>query len=229
MMSRNFSLFLLALLGIINIWIDHLLIQDIRNVLQKRPPPFSHYSTRRAPNTVVQEAPLIITHPLLAWVEDDVPERFPLYSPRPHVHMSIEESVRYALDSPEAPLEWLYTATAHDMGNTHLGPPERARIGVVALAHQQHCLRALRAALAADEVPEGHALHHAEHCLSFLRESTLCAADATLEPGDTFARNFTAERVGGERECMHAEAFYASMLRRWEEWVEVRDQKMKAV
>nr|VWO98141.1 Calcium dependent mitochondrial carrier protein [Ganoderma boninense] len=206
-MSRTLSLFLLALLSVVNIWIDHAFVQDIRKVFEKRPPPFSHYT----------------------WVEDDVPERFPLYSPRPHVHMSVEESVRYAIHAPEAPLEWLYTATAHDMGNTHLGPPQRARIGVVALAHQQHCLRALRAALAADEVPKGHALHHAEHCLSFLRESTLCAADATLEPGDAFARNFTQERVGGERECMDAEAFYASMLRRWEEWVEVRDQTAKAV
>ena len=142
--------------------------------------------------------------------------------------MSIEESVRYSIHSPEAPLEWLYTATTHDMGNTHLGPPDRARIGVVALAHQLHCLRALRAALAEEGVPEGHAMHPAEHCLSFLRESTLCAADATLEPGDTSGRNPTAERVGGERVCMDAEAFYASMLTRWNEWVEVRDQTAKA-
>ena len=76
-------------------------------------------------------------------------------------------------------------------------------------------------------MPEGHALHHAEHCLSFLRESTLCAADTTLESGDAFGRNFTAERVGSERECMDAEAFYASMLTRWNEWVEVRDQTAK--
>ena len=141
--------------------------------------------------------------------------------------MSIEESVRYSIDSPEASLEWLYTATAHDMGNTHLGPPDRARIGVVALAHQLHCLRSLRAALAEEGVPEGHALHHAEHCLSFLRESTLCAADTTLEQGDAFGRNFTEERIGGERECMDAEAFYASMLTRWNEWVEVRNQTAK--
>ena len=139
--------------------------------------------------------------------------------------MSVEESVRYDIGAPEAFQEWLWTSTPHDMGNTHMGPNNR--IGVIALTHQQHCLRALRTALDADEVPTDHALHHAEHCLSFLRESTLCAADITLEPGDAFTRNFTAERVGGERECMDAEAFYASMLTRWNEWVEVRDQTAK--
>ena len=63
--------------------------------------------------------------------------------------------------------------------------------------------------------------------MSFLRESTLCAADTTLEPGDAFGRNFTAERWTGDRECMDAEAFYASMLQRWNEWVEAREQKLK--
>ncbi|KAI1784830.1 hypothetical protein LXA43DRAFT_1077244 [Ganoderma leucocontextum] len=203
MISRTLSLFLLALLGFVNIWIDYSFVEDVRKVLEKRPPPLSHYT----------------------WVEDDVPERFPLISPRPHVRMSIEESVRYSIRAPEAPLEWLWTATANDMGNTHLGPTHR--IGVVALAHQQHCIRSLRAALDAGDVPTEHALHHAEHCLSFLRESTLCAADTTLEPGDAFSRNFTAERVTGDRECMDAEAFYASMLQRWNDWVEVRDQTRK--
>ena len=45
MISRTLSLFLLALLGVINIWVDHSFVNDIRKVLEKRPPPFSHYST----------------------------------------------------------------------------------------------------------------------------------------------------------------------------------------
>ena len=46
MMSRTLSLSLLSLVGLINIWIDYSFVQDIRKVLEKRPPPFSHYSTR---------------------------------------------------------------------------------------------------------------------------------------------------------------------------------------
>ena len=46
MMSRRLSLFLLAFLGVVNIWIDNAFVQDIRKVFEKRPPLFSHYSTR---------------------------------------------------------------------------------------------------------------------------------------------------------------------------------------
>lgn len=45
MMSRILSLMLLAILGLANIWIDYSFVEDIRKVLEKRPLPFSHYST----------------------------------------------------------------------------------------------------------------------------------------------------------------------------------------
>ena len=91
-----------------------------------------------------------------------------------------EESVRYALTSPEAFDEWLWTATAGD-GNVHYGPGRR--LFVVAVTHELHCLRSYRAALAQDAVPHGHhQLAHLTHCLNFFRTSTLCAADTTLDP-----------------------------------------------
>ena len=135
--------------------------------------------------------------------------------------MSMEESVRYDIRAQEAFLEWTWTSTLYDQGSTHMGPNNR--MGTLGITHQQHCIRSLRTGLDAEEVLEGHDLHHAEHCLSYLREATLCAADITLEPGDAFTRNFTAERVMGDRKCMDAEAFYASMAARWNEWVEYRD------
>ncbi|KAI0354406.1 hypothetical protein OH77DRAFT_1481736 [Trametes cingulata] len=199
-MSRPLALCLLALLGLINLLVDYSLVEDVRTLFARRPPPASHYT----------------------WVDDDVPERMPLLGARTKVMMSVEESVRYGLHEPQSHLEWLWMSTADDGGNVHMGP--NTRFFVIALTHQQHCLRGLRTSLDADEVPTGHALHHSEHCLSFLREQTLCAADITLEPGDAFARNFTAERWGGDRECMDVEAFYGTMWRQWTDWLAFKAQ-----
>ena len=63
----------------------------------------------------------------------------------------MEESVRYGIDDPQSYFEWLWTSTIDDQGNVHMGPDRR--FGVVGVTHQQHCLRAIRAALAADDTP----------------------------------------------------------------------------
>ena len=152
-----------------------------------------------------------------------MPERFPLVNARPHVTMSIEESVHFGIHTPSAALEWLWTATVDDRGNVHMGP--NGRFGVVGITHELHCLRALRDVLDTVDVPAGHDLHHSEHCLSFLREHTLCAADTTLEPPDAFARNYTRERSGGEHVCMDWDAFYGDMRTNYLEWDEFRKQE----
>ena len=141
---------------------------------------------------------------------------------RPRVVMSIEESTRYSVTAPEADLEWFWTSTLDDKHHIRVGPNHR--MGIISLFHQQHCLGKLRIALAQESVPGGYIRNHCEHCLSFMREHILCAADITLESGDAFARNFTAERVTGERECMDVEAFYENMSEQWDRWVEARQQ-----
>ncbi|KAL7278214.1 hypothetical protein ACG7TL_008189 [Trametes sanguinea] len=201
-MSRPLALGLLALLGVVNVLVDYSFVEDFRKAFSERPPPLSHFT----------------------WVEDDVPERMTLRNARPHVLMSIEESVRFGLHEPEANLEWLWQSTPNDGGNVHMGPNNR--FFVVALTHQQHCLRGMRTVLEAEGVPTGHDLHHSEHCLSFMREHTLCAADITLEPGDPFSRNFTSERVAVERECMDVEAFYGTMWSQWNEWLAFKKEHM---
>ncbi|KAI0325748.1 hypothetical protein GY45DRAFT_1329856 [Cubamyces sp. BRFM 1775] len=198
--SRPLALCILVALGVVNVLVDYTFVQDFAKAFARRPPPPSHYT----------------------WIEDDVPERLSLVNPRPKVLMPLEESVRFGIHEPPSDAEWLWQSTPDDGGNVHLGPNHR--FFVIALTHQQHCLRAFRVALDADEVPTGHSLHHAEHCLSFLREHTLCAADVTLEPGDAFTRNFTAERVTGEMECMDVEAFYATMGKQWHEWLGFKEQ-----
>ncbi|OCH86033.1 hypothetical protein OBBRIDRAFT_814804 [Obba rivulosa] len=144
------------------------------------------------------------------FVDEDVPGRLPLPSARPAVHLLVEESVRYSLSSPEAELEWLYTATRGD-GNVRLGSPKR--LFSVALSHELHCLRTIRAALDDDGSPAGPALSHIIHCFNFLREHTLCAVDATLEPPDALDRDFATQRIQGvERRCADWPAIYDAMM-----------------
>ncbi len=159
-----------------------------------------------------------------AWIEDDVPEYLPVPGGPTWLSQSIEESVRYGLHEQEAHREWLYTVTAAEGGNVRLGPNHR--YAIPSFAHQHHCLRALRTLLDEDDMPSGYVLNHAEHCLSVLRQHTLCAADARLERGDTFSRNFTAQRVFAERKCMNMEPYYETLRSLRTEWVGFRSMNM---
>ena len=130
-----------------------------------------------------------------------------------------EETVHFALAGRDAAREWEWTeASPTEDGNLRLGP--RDRVVNVALAHQMHCLRTFRIFLASEHPPRGRRdVEHAEHCLTMLREMTLCDADATLEEGDVFARNWTIERSAGERRCsVDVEAFYDTLAQGWNDW-----------
>lgn len=140
----------------------------------------------------------------------------PLINARPKVVLSMEESVRFTMNKPEAYDEWLWTSTLYDGGHVHLGP--NGRLFSVAFTHELHCLRSLRKSLTMDSPPSGSHIGHVEHCLNMLRQQFLCAADTTLEPGDILARNFTSERLIGERRCADVEAVYDTMLWHWEDF-----------
>ncbi|KAI0041335.1 hypothetical protein FA95DRAFT_1501640, partial [Auriscalpium vulgare] len=98
--------------------------------------------------------------------------------------------------------------------NVHLGGHHR--YFSISLTHEIHCLNALRDALEDDKAPVGHAAGHLAHCLSYLRQSTLCAADTTLEPVDMMAQY---DRVGGDHRCMDWTAFYKTMKDNWSGWL----------
>ena len=223
MPSRFTTALLCLILGVANVLLNLSFVKDLRSVLETRDPPLSHYSTYH--NGPGHTIPTDIS---TGFIEDDVPERLPLLNARPTVLMSIEESTRYSIDQPESFDEWLWTATAGDGGNVRLGP--NGRLFTTAYTHELHCLRSIRKLLAEDDVPKGRELAHAEHCLSFLRQHALCAADATLEPGDAFSRNFTASRVTVERQCKDVEAFYDTMWKYWQNWLgsSFREQKITA-
>ena len=155
------------------------------------------------------------------FLDEDYPPRMPLPSARRAVKLMVEDSVRFGLWEPQANKEWLWTATAGD-GNVHYGANHR--LFVVSVTHQLHCLRSYRQALEQETLPHGHQLSHLTHCLNFFRMSTLCAADATLEPPDAFARNHTRDRAGGELQCMDWPAFYDEIGENYLQWDSFRSQ-----
>ncbi|KAI0631446.1 hypothetical protein C8Q77DRAFT_1061518 [Trametes polyzona] len=199
MLSRYASCLCLACIAALNVYLDLLHVRAARRVAIFRPPPASHYS----------------------FVDDDYPPRLPLPSARRAVALTLEDSARYTLWASEADIEWLWTATVGD-GSVHLGPNNR--FFVVGVTHELHCLRAYRQALAQDgvtvPVAHGHQEGHLAHCLNFLRMSTLCAADVTLEPADVLERDFERERAGGVHECLDWPAFYREMKANWNSWNE---------
>ena len=61
---------------------------------------------------------------------------------------------------------------------------------------------------------------HVEHCLSELRQHILCAADSSLEDGDSFARGVSTEGFNGFRQCADSEALYRTTAVNWGQWLE---------
>ncbi|KAI9068927.1 hypothetical protein FKP32DRAFT_1587256 [Trametes sanguinea] len=151
----------------------------------------------------------------IAFIDDDYTPRMPLPSARRAVKLALEDSVRYGLWEAQAEDEWRWTATFGD-GNVHLGP--NSRFFVVGITHELHCMRAYRETLAQDGPLSQHQVGHLGHCLNFLRMSTLCAADTTLEPPDVLSRNFTQDRLGGEHVCLDWPGFYDEMKANYLEW-----------
>lgn len=136
---------------------------------------------------------------------DDFPES--LVPDAGKVRFVEEESVRFALDSPEAKIEWLSTSPP-GTGHVALGAENRAFF--VAMFHQLHCLRLFQAALTGQNDQE-----HAHHCLNYLRQWSLCQADLTLEPGDFTTRDFEQHRVGATHVCKDWGELYDSVAVNW--------------
>lgn len=93
----------------------------------------------------------------------------------------------------------------------------------VAMFHELHCLRAIRNVIEKGwnnfTLPRQ---RHILHCYNYLRQYTLCSADATLEPGDFTKRNFTTERFGATHTCVDWEPSYKMAEDKWSEWNEFR-------
>lgn len=84
--------------------------------------------------------------------------------------------------------------------------------------HQIHCLNRLRAVLLNGDDGSD----HTEHCFHYLRESILCAADTTLEPGGTSRLLANGDKVATgirtDHTCRDWKQVYDWMAKEYEKW-----------
>ncbi|KAI0318451.1 hypothetical protein OF83DRAFT_1115844 [Amylostereum chailletii] len=103
--------------------------------------------------------------------------------------------MHYPVEGPVADAEWRLTQPQTHYGYVRLGPDRRTF--AVAMFHELHCVNTFRKALLMPAAREEN-LHHVQHCLNYLRQLFLCAADATLEPGDFAKREYYRGAPGME-------------------------------
>ncbi|KAI0056925.1 hypothetical protein BV25DRAFT_1831694 [Artomyces pyxidatus] len=150
---------------------------------------------------------------LYTYEDDDVPFELP-FELGPPVELAVEESVHYSFTEEGSTDEWLHHSP-HGFGVVRLGPSNRTFY--VSMFHQVHCLKYFRSEITrrgGQEFEEG----HTHHCLNVLRESILCHADLTLEPGDFATRAFTFERQGAIHTCRNWNVVYDYVTRGWIGW-----------
>lgn len=82
------------------------------------------------------------------------------------VLLTVEESLNYPLEGPDALAHWASTSP-RGQGYVRMGSPHR--VLCVSMFHQLHCLRLLRLAIMEPEHPLG-SLAHAHHCLNYIRQ-----------------------------------------------------------
>lgn len=128
--------------------------------------------------------------------------------------MVAEETIHYAISSPEAMEEWA-TTQVDGGGYLRLGPPRRGF--AVSMFHELHCMRLMRYALNGQY--SVYARGHMQHCLNYLRQEILCASDVTLEPADILDRDHTMERFGSVHVCKDWEALYEDAEANWKGWL----------
>ncbi|EMD38012.1 hypothetical protein CERSUDRAFT_104642 [Gelatoporia subvermispora B] len=116
--------------------------------------------------------------------------------------MTSEETVHYQIYNGSNADEW-ESVFPPGGGFVHLGDPQQT-FGV-ALFHQFHCLMLIRTAM-----NDGVITRHLHHCFTYLRQSILCDADATLEP---VVMNAGRQEVylGVPRACRDWSAVYKSV------------------
>ncbi|TFK24210.1 hypothetical protein FA15DRAFT_592771, partial [Coprinopsis marcescibilis] len=142
----------------------------------------------------------------------DYPELYVSSNPY-HVGMVAEETVNFAISSPEAMEQWA-TSQVGGGGFLRLGSPYRGF--AIPMFHSLHCMRLMRYAL--DGQYSAYARGHMQHCLNYLRQEILCASDVAVEPADILQRDYEEVRFGSVHVCKDWEALFADAEKNWDEW-----------
>jgi hypothetical protein len=143
-----------------------------------------------------------------ALIDTDFPEYFTI--PIREVSLTVFESQHYPLTDELSSYYAWQTLMPDGYAYVHLGPEQR--LFAISMAHQLHCLGALRNAIIdPDKDKEFGTLGHSQHCLNYLRQWILCNPDLTLEPFDPLAKDYNMERLGATHVCRDWSAVYQGM------------------
>ncbi|KAJ7650622.1 hypothetical protein FB45DRAFT_21269 [Roridomyces roridus] len=117
-------------------------------------------------------------NPTYTYEGEDYPRAWPIPMAGP-VHMPLENTVRYALDSPDGELEW--DAMTPENGILHLGKHKQPFS--ISMFHQLRCISLLRremlSAQKTNQTKPDDPLN--THCLNYMRQQLFCAADTVLD------------------------------------------------
>ncbi|KAJ7116335.1 hypothetical protein C8R44DRAFT_205753 [Mycena epipterygia] len=116
--------------------------------------------------------------PIYTYVGEDYPRAWPIPMAGP-VLMPLENTRRYAIDSPDGEREW--EAMTPGNGMIHLG--EQRQPFSISMFHQLRCISILR-----KEMLSAQKTNHTKpdsqlnsHCLNYMRQALFCAADTVLD------------------------------------------------
>ncbi|KAJ7052543.1 hypothetical protein C8F01DRAFT_1170360 [Mycena amicta] len=112
-----------------------------------------------------------------SYLADDHPRAWPIPMSGP-IHMPLENTVHYAIESSEADEEWRSMIPGN--GIVYLG--EHRRPFSISMFHQLRCMDILRQEMwsaQSTNVTKPDSLLN-QHCLNYMRQMVLCASDTTL-------------------------------------------------
>lgn len=141
------------------------------------------------------------THLRLGYDGDDIPTVLPVGDTI--VQTTIEETIHFNKSLEGGTSEWNYLFPPGG-GAFVMGKQDRAMIN--ALYHQMHCVDGFSRHIRGTDV---RVWAHVRHCLEYLLAASLCQADATLEPGDFTAFDYSQSRPGEAHVCRDWEAQYS--------------------
>jgi len=117
-------------------------------------------------------------NPLYTYVGEDYPRAWPIPMAGP-VLLPLENTVRYAIDSPDGEREW--DAMTPGNGIIHLG--KQRQPFSISMFHQLRCISLLRqemlSAQKTNRTKPDSELN--QHCLNYMRQMLFCAADTVLD------------------------------------------------
>jgi len=171
--------------------------------------------------TIVRKSDAVLVRGHIPTVGDELP----LPSTQ-GILMTVEDTDHFRLFGERADSEWLAVRPEND-GYVHFG--EERRIFATALAHEMHCIRILRLAVATPMRDKAHS-EHTIHCLNYLRQYALCNAGLTLEKFDPLESNFTSDRdhFGETHVCRKDwKVAYDEYAKKTKEWVDGGGKRRK--